>query len=263
MNTLEELRIHVEALVNVVEQDTKFFSSILYYVRRLRDILKESNKNLTQKEIKLLADKIEEFYAQWRPIGDGFYIPPAQTSNSDKTVIQINGLVKEICSLDESSFSSLFSTIAVKSNIAKTTIVKRKNIIFIGHGRSKLWARLEVFLKNELGLQTITYETNTHVGESIVPTLEKFLEIASFAVLVLTAEDTTSDGLQRARQNVIHEAGLFQGKLGFKKAIILKQEGIEEFSNIAGLQYIGFSKENIEQCFYELQRVLKREEIIK
>jgi predicted nucleotide-binding protein len=38
-----------------------------------------------------------------------------------------------------------------------------------------------------------------------------------------------------ARLNVVHEAGLFQGSLGFKKAIILLEEGCEEFCNIVGL----------------------------
>jgi predicted nucleotide-binding protein len=76
---------------------------------------------------------------------------------------------------------------------------------------------------------------------------------------VLTAEDETVEGLKRARQNVVHEAGLFQGRLGFKKAVVLRQVGLEDFSNVAGLQYIGFSGDMIEQTFYELQRVLKRE----
>jgi predicted nucleotide-binding protein len=35
---------------------------------------------------------------------------------------------------------------------------------------------------------------------------------------------------------VIHEAGLFQGKLGFARAIVLLEQDCNEFSNIAGLQ---------------------------
>jgi predicted nucleotide-binding protein len=89
------------------------------------------------------------------------------------------------------------------------------------------------------------------------------LSQATFAVLILTAEDETALGEKRARQNVIHEAGLFQGKLGFRRAILLRQEGTEEFSNVAGLQYISFNGDRIEQAFYEFQRVLKREGIIQ
>lgn len=79
----------------------------------------------------------------------------------------------------------------------------------------------------------------------------------------MTSEDETAEGKIRARQNVIHEAGLFQGRLGFDKVIILKQDNIEEFSNIAGLQYIPFSGDNIEQTFYELQRKLKKMGMLK
>ena len=106
------------------------------------------------------------------------------------------------------------------------------------------------------------YESESRLGSSIIAVLEGMLNRATFAVLVLTAEDETKSGSMRARQNVVHEAGLFQGRLGFKKAIVLKQEGTEDFSNIAGLQYISFSENRIDQTFYELRRVLAREGVI-
>jgi predicted nucleotide-binding protein len=62
--------------------------------------------------------------------------------------------------------------------------------------------------------------------------------------------------------NVIHEAGLFQGRLGFAKAIVLLEDGCEEFSNIAGLGYIHFSKGNISETFEKVREVLEREEVI-
>jgi hypothetical protein len=67
---------------------------------------------------------------------------------------------------------------------------------------------------------------------------------------------------RRARQNVIHEAGLFQGRLGFRRAVLLKQDGLEDFTNVHGLQYIGFSGDRIDQTFFELGRVLKRERLL-
>ena len=67
------------------------------------------------------------------------------------------------------------------------------------------------------------------------------------------------DGTLRARQNVVHEAGLFQGKLGFSRAIILLEEGTEEFSNIHGLHQIRFGKGNIKESFGDVLAVLKRE----
>ena len=82
---------------------------------------------------------------------------------------------------------------------------------------------------------------------------------SSFAILVMTGEDETKDGSKRARQNVIHEVGLFQGSLGFNRAIILKENGVEEFSNIAGVQQIRFTKNNIRETFGDVLGVLRRE----
>lgn len=146
-----------------------------------------------------------------------------------------------------------------QSTSVESSATQIRPCVFIGHGRNPLWARLQWFLQNKLSLETVNYESESRVGESIVPILEKMLSQATFAVLILTAEDETTSGVKRARQNVIHEAGLFQGRLGFKKAILLRQEGTEDFSNVAGLQYISFTGDKLEQTFWELQEVLKRE----
>jgi predicted nucleotide-binding protein len=88
------------------------------------------------------------------------------------------------------------------------------------------------------------------------------LDAAAIALLLVTGEDELKDGTVQARMNVVHEAGLFQGKLGFTKAIILLEEGCEEFSNIQGLGQIRFPKGNIQAAFEEIRRVFAREEII-
>ena len=74
-----------------------------------------------------------------------------------------------------------------------------------------------------------------------------------------TLEALDSEGNRRARQNVVHEAGLFQGRLGFAKAIILLEEGTEEFSNIHGLQQIRYSRGNIKETFGEVLATIRRE----
>lgn len=58
------------------------------------------------------------------------------------------------------------------------------------------------------------------------------LDQACFAFLLMTAEDEQADGNHHARMNVIHEVGMFQGRLGFERAIILLEDGCEEFSKI-------------------------------
>jgi len=129
--------------------------------------------------------------------------------------------------------------------------------IFLGHGRNPIWNRVLRFLKDELSMEVIAFETESRASSHIVDVLTDFLDECNFAVIVMTADDETTEGKTRSRQNVIHEIGLFQGRHGFDRVLIFQQEGVEEFSNIAGLQTIRF-KEKPEDGFYELQRALKR-----
>jgi len=84
-------------------------------------------------------------------------------------------------------------------------------------------------------------------------------ENSSFALLVLTGDDFSNTENPRARQNVVHETGLFQGKLGFPRAIVLLEDGVEEFSNINGIQQIRFSKGRIRECFGDVLATIRRE----
>jgi predicted nucleotide-binding protein len=131
--------------------------------------------------------------------------------------------------------------------------------VFIGHGHSLEWLKLEKFLKESLHLNVIHFESNSAAGVSTTERLSEMLEAAGFAFLVLTGEDEQATGKLNARLNVIHEAGLFQGKLGFRKAILLKEDGCEDFSNVHGLGEIRFPKGNIGAQFEEVRRVLERE----
>jgi len=73
---------------------------------------------------------------------------------------------------------------------------------------------------------------------------------AAFAFLVMTAEDIYADDTLHARENVIDEAGLFQGRLGFERAILL-EERCAQSSNIHGLTHICFPEGDIEPAFEE------------
>lgn len=132
-------------------------------------------------------------------------------------------------------------------------------VVFVGHGRSALWRDLKDHLAEKHGYRVEAYEVGARAGHTIRDILADMLGKSSFACLVLTAEDEMADGTMRARQNVIHEAGLFQGRLGFSRAIVLLEEGAEEFSNIHGIQQIRFAKGNIKETFGEVLATLRRE----
>jgi len=131
--------------------------------------------------------------------------------------------------------------------------------VFIGHGRSLVWHQLKDFLTGRLDLDCDEFNAESVAGRGTIARLEEMLDRAWFAFIVMTGEDVHGDGAAHARENVVHEAGLFQGRLGFERAIILLEEGCTKFSNIHGLTTIRFPKGNIEPKFEEIRRVLERE----
>jgi len=135
--------------------------------------------------------------------------------------------------------------------------------VFIGHGRSHLWKDLKDFIQDRLDLPWDEFNRVPVAGIHHVERLSQMLDDAAIAFIVLTAEDEQKDGKMQARMNVIHETGLFQGRLGFKKSIVLLEEDCEEFSNIHGLGQIPFPKGNIKAVFEEIRRVLEREGLIE
>ena len=134
--------------------------------------------------------------------------------------------------------------------------------IFIGHGRSSSWKDFKDFIQDRMRLPWDEFNRVPIAGFTNIARLSQMLDEAAIAFLIMTAEDEQADGKQHARQNVIHEAGLFQGRLGFERAIILLEDGCEEFSNIQGLGQIRFPKGNISAVFEEIRRVLEREGLV-
>ena len=134
--------------------------------------------------------------------------------------------------------------------------------IFIGHGHSLIWLELEKFIRDRLKLETDEFNRVPTAGRSNKERLSEMMNDASFAFLVMTGEDEQSDGEFHPRMNVVHEAGLFQGKLGFERAIVILEEGCESFSNIEGITQIRFPKGRISTTFEEIREVLELERVI-
>jgi predicted nucleotide-binding protein len=132
-------------------------------------------------------------------------------------------------------------------------------MVFIGHGRSPAWRDFKDLISERLGLQYVEFNSVSATGIATKERLEEMLNKSAFAFLVMTGEDSHRDGSRHARENVIHEIGLFQGRLGFKRAIVLLEDGCEEFSNITGIGQIRFPKGNILAKSEEVRMALERE----
>lgn len=150
-------------------------------------------------------------------------------------------------------------------NLTKKEIASERvgTNVFIGHGRSKALRDLKDFVQDRLHLPYDEFNRVPVAGFTNIARLSEMLDSAAIAFLVLTAEDEQADGKMHARMNVIHEAGLFQGRLGFEKAILLLEEGCEEFSNVQGLGQIRFPAGDISAKFEDIRRVLEREGLVE
>ena len=155
------------------------------------------------------------------------------------------------------------SLVDLSLNTDQGIIPNNQTRVFIGHGHSHVWRELKDFIEDTLKLPTEEFNRISPAGYSTKERLKEMLEVSCMAFLIMTGEDEQADGSFSARDNVIHEAGLFQGKLSFEKAIVLLEEGCQEFSNIHGIGQIRFPKGNIRAVFEDIREVLKRESIIK
>jgi hypothetical protein len=138
----------------------------------------------------------------------------------------------------------------------------KEGTVFLGHGHSSAWQELKQYIEGPLGLRAEEFNGEPMAGRSTIERLAQMLSRSSFAFLVLTGEDLAANGKLHPRANVIHEVGLFQGRLGFARAVVVLEEGCEEFSNIHGLGHIAFRKDYIRGAFVEVRRVLWREGLV-
>ncbi|MYE22988.1 MAG: hypothetical protein F4Y01_03450 [Gammaproteobacteria bacterium] len=135
--------------------------------------------------------------------------------------------------------------------------------VFVGHGRSPVWRELKDFLTERLQLDVDEFNRVPVAGVTNTARLSELMDSATMALIVMTAEDEQADGTFHARLNAVHEVGLFQGRLGFHRTIVVLEEGCEGFSNIQGLGHIGFPKAEIGAAFEKIRHALEREGVVR
>lgn len=131
--------------------------------------------------------------------------------------------------------------------------------VFISHGGySSVWKDLARFIEKEIGVDTFELSEQSNKGRAVIEKLERTIcEDCDYAIIVMTAEDVMMDNTKRARQNVVHEIGFCQGVLGREHVLLLKQKGIELFSNIHGLVYEEFEGNNIASVYHKVRKHLE------
>lgn len=251
-------------------EKSKIFKDALFDVEIIKEgIEKFADEQKTKNSYRLKKenetweyDDEREFFADYRKdhesstfrkSNENINITISYIKNSDTTIsikASSRGEIEDAFEIFEKNY---------KNSVVEITKEVKSPIIFIGHGRSIQWRDLKDHLGDKHDFKIEAYETGARAGHQIKDILEDMSSKSTFAILVMTAEDKDDNGKFNARPNVIHEIGLFQGKLGFSKAIVLLEDSTEEFSNLQGIQQIRYSKGNIKETFGDVLATIKRE----
>lgn len=135
--------------------------------------------------------------------------------------------------------------------------------VALGHGRSCAWRELEDFLVGELGLDCDGFEAVPTADAQAVERLDRLLDSCRFAALVVTAEDLADDASPDARACRAHALGLFEGRLGRSRVVLLLEEGCGELARLPGPAPVRFQGGDLRATFEALRAALVREGLIQ
>ena len=155
---------------------------------------------------------------------------------------------------------------AAKSGIVTLTPTPKQAPVFIVYGHD-IAARNELeLLLHRMDLEPIILGNLPAEGDTVIEKLERYIGQhgkVGFACVLLTPDDEGCAMVQpdkkrpRARQNVVLELGMVLASLGRRHVAILRQESVEDPSDIGGLIWIGFKNSVAEvgpKLFKELSR---------
>lgn len=141
-------------------------------------------------------------------------------------------------------------------------------VVFIIHGRSEDWRKVERYINHELEFRTIVLK-ETYTGKNILQKFKDATEESDCAVAILSPDDDMADGSSRARQNVLFEAGYCMATFEQRyedddddstpPVVILNERTIDfkEVSDLLGLDSLRYSNGTIETTFPQLGKALE------
>jgi hypothetical protein len=131
-----------------------------------------------------------------------------------------------------------------------------QNKIFISHGTSADWMKLQFFLERNTKRPTLELAQKPSFGNTVIAKLADAANQCSHAVIVMTGDDSMRKGAHRVRENVMHEIGYFQGRLGLNRVVLLREDGVSMPSNLGGIVYLSFRPARIVDVFPKLLKEL-------
>ena len=203
----------------------------------------EYNQELLKR--RFTTTSIAEGYSEWAGMVVGAYDTLDERIDDFRGDVQ--NKLRRLVSVRER-----LSLLEVAASVAPATPTRRNPLaatsIFIVHGQNDA-AKLAVqgFIREVTPLDPVVLGEEASRGQTIIEKFESVGASATFAVVILTADDlgrlATSEGdslKPRGRQNVVFEFGYFVGVIGRAHVAVLYEDGVELPSDVQGLVYIPY-----------------------
>ncbi len=120
--------------------------------------------------------------------------------------------------------------------------------VIIMHGNKEEYKIIKLAVQN-LGFTPIVLKEKFNGQFLLEKVRNSVWDHAHCAVVIMSPDDMTKEKKFRARQNVIFELGYCLGafdsipdKYWYNAIIVLMEESVEKFTDIGGMEYIGYDK---------------------
>jgi sugar/nucleoside kinase (ribokinase family) len=134
--------------------------------------------------------------------------------------------------------------------------------VFLVHESKRDWQAVRRFIVDQCKLEVFELSLAGVDENALAEIMAEQLPRCSFGVCVLSTDVSPGGAAGNADQDLVHQAGILQGRYGFKRVAILAEQSCMTFSNIAGLIHLDFPSGKIENTFFELERMFQREGLI-
>jgi len=145
----------------------------------------------------------------------------------------------------------------IVSAIEAAQAARRPPRVFMSHGHSDDWECVQRYIRDDLGIECIEFNQVASKSRTTIQHLHEVAAECSFAIILMTGDDAVGGGEYRARENVVHEIGYFQGRYDLDRVCILHERGTTLPSNIYGITTIGYAAGQVEKTFAKLTMELR------
>ena len=124
--------------------------------------------------------------------------------------------------------------------------------VFIVHGHNEAMKEATARLLEQQGIEGIILHEQPNRGKTIIEKFERFSDVGA-AIILFTKDDKgrakeEKNDYDRARQNVVFEAGYFMGKYGRERVVLVAENGVEMPSDLAGVIYTNGDVWKLDVC---------------